>query len=267
MPEYSEIAVEEKFAEHIRKFWLLDNSGSALFSPGKHALPNGCVTIAFISGNNVRVDFEYHYLTLKPGIYLVGQISKKVAVSLYPYTKAIMAQLNPWMPSLITKLPFDELADNAVSLEHINKNLYSALNSIDISDEHLIVKHLYKELESYPDTSNDTRLLQFIFNKFQIDPLQPQLKVSEIALHTGFSVRYIEQKFKRFIGLSPKEMQEIVQLRSIINEMAGNHKPTLSHLAHKYGYFDQSHFIKSYYKRMLDQPAKFNPADYMLPLA
>ncbi|MDP9078453.1 MAG: helix-turn-helix domain-containing protein [Bacteroidota bacterium] len=266
MAGYTEIAAEESFAGYIRKFWLLDNSASPLISPGKYALPNGCVTIAFISGNSVSVDFEKHAITVKPGIYFIGQIRTKVAVSLEPYTKAIMAQLNPWTPSLITKAPLYELTDNIIPLADLNSNLYSALSKQDLSDEKLLITELYKALESHIYSSTDFALIRTIFNELNADPLKPPVKVSDIARKSGYSSRLIEQKFNHFIGLPPKEMQRILQLRALIDELVPGHKPTLSALAHKYGYFDQSHFIKSYHKIMLDQPRRFDPANFILPL-
>lgn len=265
MPNYTEITPEKSFAGHIRKFWLLDNSGSNIISPGKYALPNGCVTIAFISGNNARIDFEQHSINISPGIYLVGQISRKVAISLDAHTKAIMIQINPWVPSLFTNHPFDVLTDNLISLAYVNRKLYTAFSNIDLSDEKLVTNITYRELENLLYESTDSRLLQFVFNKLQFNPLKVQSKIADIALQAGYSKRHIEQKFNQLIGLPPKEVQQIFQLRSLISEL-NNNSPSLSQLAYKYGYFDQSHFIKSYYKRMLEQPAKFSNTNFILPL-
>ena len=266
MSKYFEVPAEKSFASYIRKFWLLDNSDNPIITPGKYALPNGCVTIAFISGNNLRVDFGQYIITIKPGIYLIGQISKKVAISLDPYAKAIMAQVNPWLPPLVTNHPFNEFTDNLISLEYINRNLHSAFSNIDLSNVKLVISTLYKELETYLYPSTDSRLLQFVFNELRSNPLKVQPRITEIALQTGYSTRHIEQKFKQLIGLSPKEIQQILQLRALINELSNNNGSSLSHLAHKYGYFDQSHFIKSYHKRMLEQPAKFDNTNFILPL-
>ena len=266
MAKYIEIAVEKGFADYIRKFWLLDNSANPLISYGKYALPNGCVTIAFISGNGTMIDFEKHTVKVKPGIYFIGQISTKVAVSLEPYTKAIMVQLNPWTPSLITKYPFYELTNNVISLADINKDLYSALLNVNLSDEQLLLSKLYQELKYYLTWSSDFSLLRMVFNELSVDPLKPQVKIPEIARKSRYSPRLIEQKFNHFVGLSPKEMQRILQLRSLIDDLVPNHKTSLSALAYKHGYFDQSHFIKSYRKIMLDQPKRFNANQYILPL-
>jgi AraC-like DNA-binding protein len=260
---YTEINTEKIFADHIRKFWVLDNSAGPFISPGKYALPNGCVTIAFISGNGVTVDFEKHTTAVKPGIYIVGQISTKIAVSLAPHTKAIMAQLNPWMPSLITNFPFYQLTDNMVSLAEINKSLHAALLNVDLSDEKSLIETLYKELENYLYRSADSELMRMVFNDFTAEG---PLKIADIMRRTGYSARLMEQKFKQFIGPTPKEMQRILQLRILIDELVPVKKPALGTLAHKHGYFDQSHFIKSYHKIMLDQPKRFDAAHFILPL-
>jgi AraC-like DNA-binding protein len=257
MLNYSEISAQDSMKHYIRKFWVLDHAGIAIFSEARHALPNGCCTLAFITGEGIILGDTH----IKAGIYFFGQITRRLKIVVKPYTKAIMAQLNPWAPGLITKLPLHELTNSFASLDLVNPALYRAFSKVDITDENVLVQNVYRELEDYFRETNDSRLIHSVIGAFTPGSL---LKIADIAADTGYSKRYLEKKFSQHIGLSPKEMYSILRLRSVIDALP-QPKFSLTQLALQYGYFDQSHFIKIYTGVMESLPGKFEITDYILP--
>ncbi|KAA2241508.1 AraC family transcriptional regulator [Chitinophaga agrisoli] len=265
MFHYKEIPTPDPIQTYIRKFWVLDHSNSPLYSHAKYALPNGCLTLAFITGQGVLLEDGNKTINIKTGIYLIGQITRRLKVIIKPYSKAIMAQLNPWTPTLITKLPLSELTNHFATLNFVNKKLHKAFSAIDTSDENLLVKKIYHELESLFYETSDSSLIQNVINVFTASfPAKP-VKMSDIAADTGYSKRYIEKKFNLHTGLSPKEMYSILRVRNIINALHRPNNKSLTQLALEFGYFDQSHFIKMYTGIMDSSPRRFETNDYILP--
>jgi len=263
--KYDEIAVERPLVDYIQKFWVLDNSHSPLLTEGKYALPNGCFTIALISGNGVVIENKDKITAVNAEIYLVGQISNRVKIAVRPYTKAIMVQLKPWAPALITNFPLHEATNQVIDFSLINKDMHTAFTGIDLSDKETVIRTFYREFANYLYPTNDSNFVRFVFHQLQTNTLNNPVRVSDIASLSGYSQRRVEQKFNQLIGLSPKEVQKILQLRVLINELSVPNSTTLSYLTHKYGYYDQSHFIKSYSKIMYDLPANFSAGNYILP--
>lgn len=266
MFNYKEIATPDRIKSYIHKFWLLDHSSSSLYSDARYALPNGCFTLAFINGEGLILENGNGVANIKSGIYFIGQITKRLKIIIKPRSKAVMAQLSPWAPTLITKLPLSELTDQFAELNLVNKELYKTFSSIDISDEHLLVQKIYCELENYFCETNDSSFIRNVIGTFMASLPAIPLKISDIASDAGYSKRYIEKKFSRNIGLSLKEMYSILRLRSVVNALKRpDNKFSLTQLALEFGYFDQSHFIKTYTGILDSLPGRFEVEDYILP--
>lgn len=265
---YKEISTEDRYKAYIQKFWILNNSQNPLHTPVKHALPNGCCTLLFISGNGIVANLAKNEFNLPAGIYLSGQITQRTGISLKPFSKAIMAQIKPFLPSLITNTPMDELVDNVVGLENLNKEMAGQFAGTDRTNEAVIIQTLYRALDTRLTANADSNFVQWAFNRLQA--CAPTfINVADIAAASGYSQRRVEQKFKTLIGPTAKEMQRILQLRRVVDELSRqSHRPNyLGALAHRHGYYDQSHFIKSYQKILFDPPSKFTADEYLLPIS
>lgn len=66
----------------------------------------------------------------------------------------------------------------------------------------------------------------------------------EIMARTNYSYSTLERHFKRDTGLTPKKFQTLRRFRQAINELYDTGNTDWLHYVEKYGYFDQSHFIK-----------------------
>ncbi|HTI59721.1 helix-turn-helix domain-containing protein [Mucilaginibacter sp.] len=266
MFNYDEIAIPGRINTHIRKFWILDNSSSLFSTEMKYALPNGCVTMAFVTGEGLALRYDQKPFDIGSGVYFSGQITGRVQIIVRPFTKAIMVQLSPWVASIFVNEPrLDELTDNLAELGLVNKKLARLFQGIDLSDESLLVQKVCSMLEE-SDIGSDHNLIRSVFYELNTAPADRLLTISGIASKTGYSKRYIEKKFKDHVGLSPKEAYSIVKLRNLIGDLGSpTNSLSLTDLAYKYGYFDQAHFIRSYAKIIGDTPSKFSRQQYILP--
>lgn len=267
MFNYYEIAAVKGFNSFIKKFWVLDHLNSQLYSHEKYALPNGCFTMAFIIGNGIILQNENINTTIKAGIYFTGQITKRLKLTVLPNTKAIMAQLQPWVPALITAFPMYELTNQVATLDIINKELHKAFSCIDISNDDELINILYTKIDNYRHYTYPYGLVKNVTQTLIDNVTDAPLKIADIAGKTGYSKRYIEKQFIMYTGLSPKEMYTIFRLRNVITGLYNQPgKLSLTQAALGAGYFDQSHFIKAYTNIMGSLPKKFTPGDYILPL-
>ncbi len=264
---YSELSVKHRYNGYIQKFWTLDNIDQAFYTPVKYALPNGYCTLVFIDGNGVSLKIEDKVMELPAGIYVAGQMTKRIGISLSPHTRAVMAQVKPWLPALITHLPMNDLVNNVIGMEYLNAKLYRKLLNINQAAQEVVATVLCKQLESYLQQNTDSLLIQWAFNKLENFPAQQQ-RIAGLALPSGFTQRRIEQKFKTLVGPTAKEIQRILQFRKLIEEFDQfRSRGYLSALAHRHGYYDQSHFIRSYQRIMGETPSLFDHHGYILPIS
>lgn len=266
LPTYREITTKESSRDSIQKFWILEHDLNPLPSSPQYALPNGCCTLAFINGNGISLTFSGDPIHLPPGIYLAGQITRKVSVVMKVYSKAIMVQLKPWVPSMMTNIPMSSFTDNVVSLEAINRPLYETMANLDGVDETVIIGKVYDAFASCLQPDTGTHFIQWAFNYLQ-KGLTNQQTIADMVRRSGYSQRRIEQQFKRLIGPTAKETQRILQLRQVISELDHREQSTtLGGLAYRHGYYDQAHFIRAYQRVLGELPSAFRRDNYLLPV-
>lgn len=262
---YKEIVPEDRYKPYIQKFWILDNLGNPLTIPAGYALPNGCCTIVFITGNGVLLNLAGRAIELPAGVYLSGQITKRTSISLKPHSKAIMAQVKPWLPPIMTDMSMHELVDNIVGLDAINPFQNQLLTDIELADERSVILALYKVLDAFMHVDVDAYFIQWAYKR--LSEGTSQVNIADIASASGYSQRRVEQKFKTLIGLTPKEIQSILQLRKLIDDLSNPiYNRQLGALALQHGYYDQSHFIRSYQRIIAEAPSQFNVNEYLLPI-
>lgn len=86
-------------------------------------------------------------------------------------------------------------------------------------------------------------LVQWIRRKINHSPT---LKITELQQQTGYSRQYLHRLYKQEMGIGLKTFQKIVRINRILDELNTGTVSNLTALAHKYHYYDQSHFIKEF---------------------
>jgi len=265
MFNYHEMSSDHRLRSYIRKFWIIDNPSQATIT--KQALPNACITLAFVSGQGLIVDFPNNASCMTSGSYLVGELTRKVGVTVLPYTKAFMVQLNPWAASLLSKCSFHELTNQFTPILEINKTLALKFREIDILDNMEARLLIQKTLADYFYPSATSAFIAECFHLFDCHPTAIPFKLNHLSTPTRYSIRGIEKKFRQHLGLTPKHAFAIMNIRKVVNELMIPDNPiSLTSLAYKYGYTDQAHFTKSYLAIMESLPSRFIKAQYILPL-
>lgn len=82
--------------------------------------------------------------------------------------------------------------------------------------------------------------------------------VNSLAEKFNLSTRQFERKFKEYSGFSPKLYFRIVRFNRTLKEY-GNRNKSLTEIAYKCGYYDQSHFIREF--KLF---SGYHPKDYFI---
>jgi AraC-like DNA-binding protein len=71
------------------------------------------------------------------------------------------------------------------------------------------------------------------------------IRIKDLAAELYISLDAFEKRFRRLVGMSPKQFSYIVKMRTIVNSNKGAAQ-SLTTLAYDAGYFDQPHFNKDF---------------------
>ncbi|GGD25662.1 helix-turn-helix domain-containing protein [Hyunsoonleella pacifica] len=147
-----------------------------------------------------------------------------------------------------TSIPFSELNDNYYSVTSLWKTkgeqLLSKLKDLTNIDDK--IKHIELFLEhvfhDYHNIKNDKWdfIIDDLYYNFSDNTIE---KISQKA---NLSLRQFERAFKKQFGITAKEFQKITRFQEVTKRLLLNKSSDYLDLILKYGYFDQSHFIKEF---------------------
>ena len=249
---------------YINKMWLFESNGRAPSEDMKLIVPNGMLklTIPFQNGVSGKNERNFH-LSKESQITLIGIADIPAIVDLEndaPH-KNIGIEFSPLGAYRIFQLRQSELKNNLFLLEDVIGKSARTTQEIIANTEvvgekiQLIQSYLIKLLsKSEPDL-----ILDYCIR--EIENSNGLVTVMELEKKTGYSSRWLYEKFMEKVGLSPKSLSSVIRFMQFYEQWAKN--PGANFFKNDmYNYFyDQAHFIKEFKRFTGLSPLKFTKSE------
>lgn len=259
---YSEHEVKNE-SRFVSKLWQIDNSKQDSPLEDLQILPNGCFNIGLLIGKGAKVKFKEKSYQVSQGIYLCSQATQPVQLTLLEHSKVILIQLHTWYFSYYSENNFSHFTDD-ISQSESNEQLFGEkinLNSSSILEDAL--KLTQKHFSVFTEENTSKNVIEQIV--LEIFSQKGNCKVSDIVKKYEYSEKWIQTKFKKATGLTPKQFAKIIQFRDSVDKIAYDEDDTsLTSIGYDAGFNDQSHFIKNFRHFVGTSPSKFNPKNFVL---
>jgi len=245
---------------YINKMWIFESSGRVSREDMKLIVPDGMakLTIPFrngVSGKNK----DYFHLSKESQITLIGIQDMPAIVDVEhdaPHGN-IGIEFSPLGAYRIFQLRHSELKNKLFLLEEIFGKSAREIQEMIANTEDVIEKiqliqgYLSKLLsKSEPDLVIDYCIRQ-------IEKSKGLVTVMELERKTGYSSRWIYEKFKEKVGLSPKNLSSVVRFNQFYQQWAKRPKPDFFKENIYHYFYDQGHFIKEFKRFTGLSPLKF----------
>lgn len=181
---------------------------------------------------------------------LVGSYTRAGHSRLNAYTRCIGVKFNPGLEYSMLGLPASRLIDNRMDASALMDReaaeyLVRAENDFDdlaLRLEELIISH-----RSIAKMSETNYITAFILNI--INARKGIVRIEEIIDRLGCSHRHAAAVFKETMGCTIKSYADIVRMQHAIGMLTGEQISYSSAIdSAELGYYDQSHFIRSFKK-------------------
>jgi AraC-like DNA-binding protein len=245
----------------VKCFWIHEATYSA--DQIQDITPDGCVEFLFNFGSPYLLLTTSPPRTLPSGV-LVGFQKKTLPLSVNGTVKVVAARMFAW--GALALLPNElSAATGTVTVlgtgwntlaqrleEHVTQRRYEEASTT--LQEFLMQKAL---LRTY-----DWKLVQTAAKLLY--HTKGQCRIEELADSCHASVRQLERRFQRVIGVSPKFFARTLRFEHAQRRLMFNPETDLTQLAYQCGYFDQAHFIKEFRAFTGKTPSEY--AHHMLQL-
>ncbi|MFC5702636.1 DUF6597 domain-containing transcriptional factor [Cohnella faecalis] len=235
--KYREYAPSESLASHVACYWTMDfHAGDG--NQVHRILPDGCVDIII----------DLRSPSCRKAAFVAGLMAQYEVMTLTEAQSSFGIRFFIESAQTVLKFPVSAFIGSPIFLEDIwgEEGLFivEEILAADTASEIVeIVERRLNLLFSCNVVSSSSLLhasMQYMYAfKGSISP-------SELAEKLSFSERHLRRIFDRELGMSPKEMLGIVRFQSMLQELHSGVHSSFTDIAMKYGYYDQSHFIKSF---------------------
>jgi AraC-type DNA-binding domain-containing proteins len=211
-------------------------------------IPDGCIDLLFrYDKNGVTKTIEGYHRTIMT--IPVNQVGRVFGV-----------RFTPGGFTDIVDTDTSELIGKQLPLYHFMKknDVLEQMEAISDFEEqmNLITDYLMKQKLSDNITSEIVR-----YCNERIIRSQGNVQIGALSKETGYSIRYLRNLFHYYVGVSPKELCEIIRFQFsflMLSRMKKeNQMISLSDFAIQAGYYDQSHMNKCYRNLVGCVPQKF----------
>jgi AraC-like DNA-binding protein len=243
---------------YVDNYIKVSSSGPVPVAPERYHPPTGIVLV-------IQTDPDYHRYVHQvnghrlPRLTLMGQWDRS---GLWSYPARIDSLVVTFTPTGFAKLFRLPTADFANGWEALPA-LLSRQQTDDLADQLTQAREAARQvaiLDAFflPRVKSGTNgmglaewalcLLEQFHGNLPVETLADRLRVSR---------QYLTRTFTAQVGVSPKAYSEILRFKRALQLLKREPDPDFQDVLHQCGYYDQSHFIKSFVRYAGQSPGRY----------
>lgn len=215
------------------------------------AVPDGCIDILFVLDGNEASGRVY------------GSVTKCTKMDIHSGYNYLGVRFKPGQIPGKFDVSISDLIDTYVPIDHF-------IHGREISEQIAETPNMFEQmnlLQKY--IGEQWRLDEQLCTMISLIRSQKgNVRISELVDEMKYSSRYINRVFTNRMGISPKTFSKIMRFQSLLSCINKSGDESLTDIAYRSGYYDQSHSIKEFkeftsvtpheYAREVDLPNYWN---------
>ena len=257
---YKEYAPNSFLKDYVQCYFVCETD-TAVFTEDK-VFASGFVEIMFNLGTDGPQQLINGDLISRPDVQLWGQTIKPFTFSSYGRHSMFGIRFFTHTAACFFDEPIEEFNDQVIDFKDIGGKeaivLHSKLLEAKTPDERieLTEEFLRQRLLRFANRFAKINLVNSVMHDFSKDDFFEN--INSVAARYGISSRYLQKIFLTYSGLGPNLFSKIARFQRSIHLVADKDL-SLTTIAHRCGYFDQSHFIKDFKFFTGSTPSHFSP--------
>ncbi|GAA0526536.1 AraC family transcriptional regulator [Chitinophaga japonensis] len=236
--------VPEKLHPFVKSFWRLEVNAAPGQPYEEDIIPDGHHEIIFhLQARSGSRKTEHQYWAPEPEAFFAGQTLRSYSLQLSPGAVLYGIRFYPHTLALLFDFPATTITDHLLPLADIPAadRLRSCITEHAPSTFSRLENMLYARIAALqpPDS--------FRYVHASVAAILQQkghVKVDALVRAAGISGRHLDNSFKKFAGITPKTLCNIVKLNHFIHHKKQHAFKSLTACTYEAEFYDQSHLIK-----------------------
>lgn len=247
---------------YIQKLWVFESNGKMHSDDMKLIVPNGLIKMVVPIRNGVigKID-NFQLLSKENRIILIGIADQPAIVDIESDTASgsIGIEFSSEGSYRFFSLKFGDIKNQIFSLTDVLGKIVKELED-RIASECLIEKKVAIVQQFLIKQFHQNSDPVFDYCVQRIKASHGRASVNQLEKETGFSSRWINQKFIDRLGTSPKNLSSIIRFQQYYQSIMINKELEFYKNDFYNYYYDQSHFIREFKRFTGLSPKKFENA-------
>ena len=249
---FRKIHPPEHLKPYIRYFAILEDNAKENGNSNFKIVADGCPGLIFQQNAAHFLDENKQQF---PTIFLHGIATKHSGKTTTGNYLNIIANFQPYALKAIFNLDAHDLKNRYADLDAVTKNsLHEQLLCEQDNDKRIDILSRF-----ITDQIKKSKFRENLNTARIIEKINGEHKLSDIHSAFNISERSLERLFKSEIGVSPKMFLRIKRFQNSLNDLRQKRFQSLTDLAYKHFYADQSHYIREF-----KEFAGITPSQYFL---
>lgn len=217
-------------------------------------IEDGLFEFCFLKEKDIQLSTQEGILALPP-CFLIGKVGIPYRFEIPEKMTYFTIKLQPWVSSFFVKNTVNSINDLSQNLyPDISKLHYKIFNTNDFNEQihHVEDFFLKQDLPDINDFKISKEVCNYIYQK------QGNIKSKDLIALFPYSRQKLNRLFLEQTKNSIKEFSVYTRLRAIMSYKMNHPEESLTNITYKFGYFDQSHFIKDMKKVTGIAPLEFS---------
>ncbi|MFT3682883.1 MAG: helix-turn-helix transcriptional regulator [Ferruginibacter sp.] len=262
MFKYEEILPCDQLRPYIKCYYHSETITETVLVD--HAYATGCIELMFNLGDGRWQTFTGNEFTTTPAVELWGQIIRPLTFRSLGNNKMLGIRFFPHTAFLFIDEVIERLNDRVTdpgqlegsSIHMLHGRLLEAdglQQQVSLLDNFLLAK-----LAGAGKKLKNTALIHDVMNQLTREDFFDN--ISNVAARYGITSRYLQKLFLTHTGITPKLYSQIQRFQKSL-VLVAQQNSSLTSIAYECGYFDQSHFIRSFRSFTGQTPSSFMPGE------
>lgn len=256
--DYQLFLPHKDLAALVKCYWTLELQAEDNAAK-QRIVPDGCIEMAFILGEDIKRYTSETEFILQPRAMVLGQTIEPFYIEPIGYVNTFAVRFYPhgfanFVKDSIHNLPNKETPISFIFGEETAQKLEKSIILANGTRERIEI------IESFlcDQLSKDNVVDSIV--KITIDALlatKGNSPIQTILKEDISKRRQLERKFRKQIGISPKQLGKVIRLQAALKTLLSGHCENLTHIAYENEYYDQAHFIRDFKEFTGTRPKEF----------
>jgi len=256
---YYEVAPDVRLRPWVKCYWGLRVQGAA--PAEQRILPDGCCELVLHFGDRFT-QHEGGRRRRQPRELFVGPTARAMLVEPGREADVVGIRFWPGGAALLLCAPLSEVRDSAADCADLGIRFgFDTIDRLALKTDQervaILERVLLARLGSAAGDPAVHRAQHVIMRSGGM------IRVQALAEQAGISMRHLQRRFQRHVGLEPKTLARLVRLQRAL-ALAQQERATLARVAAMAGYADQAHFSREFGEIAGVSPTEFFRGEHAL---